>query len=56
MNTGRHGALVSRVFPQSSPSTLADDAWQLDPERSPVAFAVPFWWGLGTVKGHAPWG
>lgn len=52
MNRGRQRALVSRVFPQSSPSTLAGGAWQLDPERSTVAFAVPFWWGLGTIKGR----
>ncbi len=31
---------------------LAQGAWELDPERSAVSFAVPFWWGLGTVKGR----
>ena len=39
-------------FPDPAPSTLARGAWQLDPQRSTVAFAVPYWWGFGTVTGH----
>jgi polyisoprenoid-binding protein YceI len=31
---------------------LAQGAWELDPTRSAVAFAVPYWWGFGTVKGR----
>jgi polyisoprenoid-binding protein YceI len=33
-------------------ATLARGAWELDPARSTVSFAVPYWWGFGTVKGH----
>jgi polyisoprenoid-binding protein YceI len=33
-------------------NTLARGAWQLDADRSTVSFAVPFWWGFGTVTGH----
>lgn len=39
-------------FPDTAPATLARGAWQLDPQRSTVAFAVPYWWGFGTVTGH----
>jgi polyisoprenoid-binding protein YceI len=39
-------------FPETATPTLARGAWELDPERSTVSFAVPFWWGLGTVKGR----
>ncbi len=40
------------AFPSGAEATLASGAWQLDPERSTVSFGVPFWWGLGTVKGR----
>jgi polyisoprenoid-binding protein YceI len=33
-------------------AALAQGAWQLDPSRSAIGFAVPFWWGFGTVKGR----
>ncbi len=40
-------------FPDTAPATtLTRGAWQLDPQRSTVAFAVPYWWGFGTVRGH----
>lgn len=39
-------------FPQAAGATLARGAWELDPTRSSVSFAVPFWWGFGTVKGR----
>jgi polyisoprenoid-binding protein YceI len=39
-------------FEESAPATLARGAWELDPQRSTVAFAVPFWWGFGTVTGR----
>jgi len=38
--------------PDTAVTTLARGAWQLDPDRSTVSFAVPFWWGFGSVKGH----
>jgi polyisoprenoid-binding protein YceI len=31
---------------------LASGRWLLDPQRSTVEFRVPFYWGLGTVKGR----
>ena len=40
------------VFPGVAEATLAQGAWELDPERSTVSFAVPFWWGFGTVRGR----
>jgi polyisoprenoid-binding protein YceI len=39
-------------FPQPAAGTLARGARQLDPTRSTVSFAVPFWWGFGTVTGR----
>lgn len=52
MNRGRQDARRSEVFPETAPATLAYGAWLLDPRRSFVSFAVPYWWGLGTVKGR----
>ena len=40
------------LFPPPVAGTLARGAWELDPARSTVSFAVPFWWGFGTVRGH----
>jgi polyisoprenoid-binding protein YceI len=51
MNTGRHWVWPPAMFPES-PATLAHGAWELDRTRSTVSFAVPFWWGFGTVKGR----
>jgi polyisoprenoid-binding protein YceI len=39
-------------FPPPVAAGLARGAWALDPARSIVSFAVPFWWGFGTVEGH----
>jgi polyisoprenoid-binding protein YceI len=33
-------------------AALAHGAWELDPDRSSIGFAVPYWWGFGTVKGR----
>jgi polyisoprenoid-binding protein YceI len=33
-------------------AALAQGAWELDPQRSAIGFAVPFWWGFGTVRGR----
>ena len=49
MKVGRQRA---RFLPGARSPTLAEGAWELDPARSAVAFAVPYWWGFGTVKGH----
>lgn len=52
MNTGRQWVWPPALFPQSPAATVARGAWALDPTRSTVSFAVPFWWGFGTVKGR----
>ena len=52
MNARRQWGWPPAFVPAPSPATLARGAWQLDPERSTVSFAVPFWWGLGTVTGR----
>jgi polyisoprenoid-binding protein YceI len=52
MNTGRQWVWPPAIFPQPAAGTLAQGAWELDPTRSTVSFAVPFWWGFGTVKGR----
>ena len=51
METGRHWRWPA-FFPESVAPTLARGVWQLDPQASTVSFAVPFWWGLATVKGR----
>ncbi len=52
MNVGRQWVWPPAFFPDTAPATLARGAWQLDPQRSTVSFAVPYWWGFGTVKGR----
>ena len=52
MNVGRPWVWPPALFPDAGQPSLARGAWQLDPERSTVAFAVPYWWGLGTVRGR----
>jgi polyisoprenoid-binding protein YceI len=52
MNVGRQWVWPPAFFPETASATLARGAWQLDPQRSTVSFAVPYWWGFGTVKGH----
>ncbi|MGZ4169118.1 MAG: YceI family protein [Solirubrobacteraceae bacterium] len=52
MDVRRHLVRPPTSFPDTGQGTLARGAWQLEPGRSTVAFAVPYWWGLGTVKGH----
>jgi hypothetical protein len=52
MDVGRQRVRPPTSFPEAGRATLARGAWQLEPGRSTVAFAVPYWWGLGTVKGH----
>jgi polyisoprenoid-binding protein YceI len=41
----------STVTPRPA-AALAQGAWELDSARSQIAFAVPFWWGFGTVRGR----
>ena len=52
MNVGRQWVWPPAIFPDTGATTLDRGAWQLDPERSTVSFAVPYWWGFGTVTGH----
>lgn len=52
MSTGRQFAWPPALFPQPATGPLARGAWELDPTRSAVSFAVPFWWGFGTVTGR----
>ena len=52
MNVGRQWVWPPAFFPETAAATLARGAWQLDPQRSTVSFAVPYWWGFGTVRGH----
>jgi polyisoprenoid-binding protein YceI len=52
MNVGRQWVWPPAFVPETAAATLARGAWQLDPQRSTVAFAVPYWWGFGTVTGH----
>ena len=52
MNTGRQWVWPPAMFPQPAVGALSQGAWELDPTRSTVCFAVPFWWGFGTVKGR----
>jgi len=37
---------------RAAAAALAQGAWELDPQRSAIGFAVPFWWGFGTVRGR----
>jgi polyisoprenoid-binding protein YceI len=52
MSTGRQSVWLPALFPQHAAGPLARGAWELDPTRSAVSFAVPFWWGFGTVTGR----
>jgi polyisoprenoid-binding protein YceI len=52
MNVGRQWVWPPAFFPETAATTLPRGAWELDPQRSTVSFAVPYWWGFGTVKGH----
>ena len=52
MNKGRQWVWPPAMFPQPAACALSQGAWELDPTRSTVSFAVPFWWGFGTVKGR----
>lgn len=46
---GRSAAAVTTAAPALG---LAANPWQLDPGTAHVGFEVPYWWGLGTVKGR----
>ncbi|MGZ4193822.1 MAG: YceI family protein [Solirubrobacteraceae bacterium] len=52
MNLGRQWARTSTIPPRPAAAALAQGAWELDPSRSAIEFAVPYWWGFGTVKGR----
>jgi polyisoprenoid-binding protein YceI len=52
MNARRQWGWPPAFFAPPAAGTLARGAWELDPKRSTVGFAVPFWWGFGTVKGR----
>jgi hypothetical protein len=46
---GRSASAVTTAAPASG---LAASPWELDPGTARVGFEVPYWWGLGTVKGR----
>jgi polyisoprenoid-binding protein YceI len=47
--SGPSTATVAVGLPASG---LAGSPWELDPRTVRVGFEVPYWWGLGTVKGR----
>ncbi|HEY2316684.1 MAG TPA: YceI family protein [Solirubrobacteraceae bacterium] len=52
MKLGRQRIRRSTVPARAAAVALAQGAWELDPSRSAIGFAVPFWWGFGTVEGR----
>jgi polyisoprenoid-binding protein YceI len=52
MMLGRQWTRRSTVTSRPAAAALAHGAWELDPDRSTIGFAVPYWWGFGTVKGR----
>lgn len=46
---GRSASVVTTAAPASG---LGASPWELDPGTARVGFEVPYWWGLGTVKGR----
>lgn len=40
------------MSPRPAAVALAQGAWELDPTRSEIGFAVPYWWGFGTISGR----
>jgi len=52
MKLGRQWTRRSTVTPRPAAAALAHGAWELDPGRSAISFAVPYWWGFGTVRGR----
>jgi polyisoprenoid-binding protein YceI len=52
MKLGRQLTRRSTVKSRPAAAALAHGAWELDPGRAAIGFAVPYWWGFGTVKGR----
>lgn len=51
MRLARQRTRGSTATPRPA-AALAQGAWELDAGRSEIGFAVPYWWGFGTVRGR----
>jgi polyisoprenoid-binding protein YceI len=51
MRLGRQRTRTRTITPRPA-AVLAQGAWELDSDRSEIGFAVPYWWGFGTIRGR----